>query len=275
MECQYVCIIVLASVWMNFTVCVQFSGFSLCEVNHPLGHTNKPHSGWHRPAGVHTSWLPVFSLKPTLIVSVWPELWQSLRFKKCERLVPRKGKRGGSKERRWRRSRGSTKKRKIWEMGEKELASISVTPTPNPQRMRLEGEGRKGRRGRGRGAYEADCGLRQSLISREPWVFAVAGNGSSCLGAGLNNTVCLHKVVRHAHFAACFTRISDDSMDWLTGHLTSGFWLDPKLPARQAGRKKEKKIQECCSVKFWCFKLGLNRRNLSDFIMIAKAVGRV
>lgn len=108
-------------------------------------------------------------------------------------------------------------------MEEKELASISVTPTPNPQRMRLEGEGRKGRRGRGRGAYEADCGLRQSLISREPWVFAVAGNGSSCLGAGLNNTVCLHKVVGHAHFAACFTRISDDSMDWLTGHLTSGF----------------------------------------------------
>lgn len=34
----------------------------------------------------------------------------------------------------------------------------------------------------------------KSFKRREPWVSVVTGHGSSCLGAGLNNTVCLHKV---------------------------------------------------------------------------------
>lgn len=32
----------------------------------------------------------------------------------------------------------------------------------------------------------------QSLVWRTPWVSVVADHGSSCLEAGLNNTVCLH-----------------------------------------------------------------------------------
>lgn len=80
-------------------------GKSLCSwVEIPLGCTYKPHSGWltlllgYRLVGVHTSWLPVFSLKLTLIVSPWHELWQGLPFKKRERPVPRNWVRKGRKE---------------------------------------------------------------------------------------------------------------------------------------------------------------------------------
>ncbi len=114
------------------------------------------------------------------------------------------------------------KKEKKNQIGRKrDWVSVSVTPSARQPQTHKEWDwsrkrGRDGEEvGGSIGAYENDHGWRQSLIRRKPWVFVVAGNGSSCL----NNTFCLSRGVGLSSFTACVVSISDDSMDWLTGQL--------------------------------------------------------
>lgn len=223
-----VCVIVMASVCVNAFVCVlSVWGKSLHPwVESRAGRTHRPNShlaGSHSQQGtgqlesIHHGFLCFLSNQPSLIVSLWHVLWQfPPPFKKTWTPSPEKGS-GGRKERGRKKKGGSARKRKMErESGPQFLWRLAPANPRNPQRMRLVERARKGWR---RGAYENGRGWRQSLIRRKPWVSAVAGNGSSCLGGRLNNTVCLSRGVGIGSFTARIVRIYDFSMDWLTGYF--------------------------------------------------------
>lgn len=163
-------------------------------------------------------------------------LWQGLPFKNVN---------AQSQEREWRKDgerkkRGSRKKEKNLGRVSKRVglnfcdACICQPQTHKEWDLRRK-RGRDGEEAGGsRGAYENGRGWRQSLIRRELWVSAVVGNGSSCLGGGLNNTVCLSRVVGLAGFTASIVSICDDTVDRLTGHFI--FYFCSELSTTQIQR---------------------------------------
>lgn len=151
-ECRTsVCVIVLASVWLNVSVgsvqrVLSVWGKSLGSwVESPSGHTHKPHSPLAallprcRPIAVHTSWRPVFSLK--------------LIFCLCSSLTCALAKHNVKNALLGRSSKDDVKKKKR----EKEWASFFVMPSiRQPQSHKEWDRRRKSRRGGSRGAYEND-----------------------------------------------------------------------------------------------------------------------
>lgn len=114
LEFQCVCIILLVSVCVNLCVCVQFSGFCLCEVNHSVP-GRKP-GGPHPQTTLNSGWLTLFTgvqvrwslyilascaFSQTNLPSLFfpdTRFWQAPPLFKHERPVPRKGVKEGGKE---------------------------------------------------------------------------------------------------------------------------------------------------------------------------------